>query len=80
MICSGRVGEAEIGARLRRQQRGREVEAILVRLIGAGAGTPLSIPAAGIRPTKPMKRFGRHHGIPGQAAMELIMAGGLGSC
>jgi dihydroorotate dehydrogenase electron transfer subunit len=55
------------------------VEAILERLIAAGRADAFYTCGSN-RLMQLMKRLGRQHGIPGQVAMEQIMACGLGPC
>jgi dihydroorotate dehydrogenase electron transfer subunit len=55
------------------------VEAILKRLIVEGKADAFFTCGAN-RLLQLMKRLGREHGIPGQAAMEQVMACGLGPC
>ncbi len=55
------------------------VEAILRRLI-AGSQADAFFTCGSNRLMQLMKRLGREHGIPGQMAMEQIMACGLGPC
>jgi len=55
------------------------VEAILRRLIAEGKADAF-FTCGSNRLLQLMKRVGREHGIPGQAAMEQIMACGLGPC
>jgi dihydroorotate dehydrogenase electron transfer subunit len=55
------------------------VEAILTRLIRAGKADAF-FTCGSNRLLQLMKRIARAHGIPGQAAMEQIMACGLGPC
>jgi dihydroorotate dehydrogenase electron transfer subunit len=55
------------------------VEAILRRLI-AGGRADAFYTCGSNRLMQLMKRLGREHGIPGQVAMEQIMACGLGPC
>jgi dihydroorotate dehydrogenase electron transfer subunit len=55
------------------------VEAVLQRLIAAGRADAFYTCGSN-RLMQLMKRLGRQHGIPGQVAMEQIMACGLGPC
>ena len=55
------------------------VEAILLRLIADGKADAF-FTCGSNRLMQLMKRLGREHGIPGQMAMEQIMACGLGPC
>jgi dihydroorotate dehydrogenase electron transfer subunit len=55
------------------------VETILRGLIGAGCADAF-FTCGSNRLMQLMKRLGREHGIPGQVAMEQIMACGLGPC
>jgi len=55
------------------------VEAILQRLI-AGGKADAFFTCGSNRLFQLMKRLGKAHGIPGQIAMEQIMACGLGPC
>jgi dihydroorotate dehydrogenase electron transfer subunit len=55
------------------------VEAILERLIAAGRADAFYTCGSN-RLMQLMKRLGKKHGIPGQVAMEQIMACGLGPC
>jgi dihydroorotate dehydrogenase electron transfer subunit len=55
------------------------VEAILRGLIGA-SGADAFFTCGSNRLMQLMKRLGREHGVPGQVAMEQIMACGLGPC
>jgi dihydroorotate dehydrogenase electron transfer subunit len=55
------------------------VEAILQRLIAAGRADAFYTCGSN-RLMQLMKRLGKQHGIPGQVAMEQIMACGLGPC
>ncbi len=75
----GRVGEVVSVLDSDGSSAVENVEAILARLIGAGRADAFYTCGSN-RLMQLMKRLGREHGIPGQVAMEQIMACGLGPC
>jgi dihydroorotate dehydrogenase electron transfer subunit len=75
----GKVGEVVSVLDSDRSSAVENVEAILERLIAAGRADAFYTCGSN-RLMQLMKRLGKQHGIPGQVAMEQIMACGLGPC
>jgi dihydroorotate dehydrogenase electron transfer subunit len=75
----GRVGEVVAVLDSDGSSAVENVEAILAHLIAAGRADAFYTCGSN-RLMQLMKRLGRAHGIPGQVAMEQIMACGLGPC
>jgi dihydroorotate dehydrogenase electron transfer subunit len=75
----GRVGEVVAVLDSDNSSAVENVEAILNRLIAAGRADAFYTCGSN-RLMQLMKRLGKAHGIPGQVAMEQIMACGLGPC
>jgi dihydroorotate dehydrogenase electron transfer subunit len=75
----GKVGEAVGVLDSDGSSAVENVEALLERLIAAGRADAFYTCGSN-RLMQLMKRLGKRHGIPGQVAMEQIMACGLGPC